>query len=683
MSIIGETEVWSSSGAWNPWDILYVKYDHKALVKDPSSNDKISKHGVTKTQQKDLATNALGRWWKEGGMSLYDSDNTNFMVCNINSSMIKPTTSIRIRLSVRNLEYEAFLFYSVSNPRPGIISVIIMGARTRKEAVEANGVVVLGDLHRTRELGMKEFRQRMTEIYEKCEKDKQLLIRKREQQRYLFYFPLKRCLLGMSDEDRKCSIDDIYTYMVEFVASEGRDTNNGEWGGWRSKRAPEWTRDLEDYALTDPDFSNIMWTKDEYASNHQLLQGMKEGSIITSYMFSGIGAAVDKEYAELRERSIRRQMGYYFSRQFDTEESIMMLLELNEMEDLLVLDVTDEALNEYKRRNPIKYSTNDADVGNGASSSIKDGTLDNHLSSLNKLREVKKVNRIIEESILPKKYGLIHFTKCPPSIIENGCGISKGHVMLFYDEIEQLVLYWMECDQIETNGLVKSNLKFYEESLIFSFISDALITAKEMTIRDAVVVGGAITTTSITADPTSKKMGELNIDMEDLLEFMPPCMKGIINNCKKNSRSMKHGERLPFSRFLAGLGIPMSVYDAISYPLFVSECKRTGRPDTMKDFKRRWDGKAMWEGKYSNITCLSIKKAMDAGGDGGDRCKCPYVGIAKFYGKNFTTMCEDEWRTAHPGEGDALKLLYFPSQIVYASLKVRRRKGHQLVKYEK
>lgn len=670
-----ESNVWDSSGAWNPWHVLRVKVEEGSIPEDSSKKKKkrLGKGGLSVSQQTTIIRPVLLKWWGDGGWCPFDVDEMDFRHCNIPPHRISDNTSVRVILNTCDQKHQAFLFYAIGNPRKGVVTATIMGAITREEIKKNNEAVRISALHRIRELGAEEFRQQMREIYATNDNEKAHASKRIDLKRCIFPFPLKRRLLRISKKER-ITLDEVYARMVKFVSAVGwNDTVNDDqmWDGWRPQPRPKWFT------------CDTTWSRHEFASRHRDLKGMSEYVNIAGYLFGGVAAAVNFDYAEMRHRAERRRLEFFFVKWYSTEESVRFLIKENGMEELLNKEIDEKALEEYKRRNLVKHKellkiTGMADLKKPKNSAS------NQVSVL--LQKIEESEREKEGSIstaLPTSYGLLHFNECPPFILQDGASLNRGKVMIFYNEVKDVILYWMEKDQIYANGTVRSNLAFYQRSHLMAFAHDAEITAKDIEERIKTTVGGGMHRVNLSIKSNNaKECGSLDINIEELLEFSPPCIKGMLKTCERETRSLKFNERAVFGRYLAGLGIPMTAYDSIAYPLFVADCNKNDiRDSSEKAYKRTWDGKALWSGKYNNLSCMAIKRAMEESSTPKERCNCPYVDPAKIFNKNFTSLCRDQWKLKHEGDEDALNELYFPSQHVYASVKVKRRRSHMKIGY--
>lgn len=664
------TNVWTSGGSYNPWDILRLNIEEDGVPVDKGKRNNVGKGGLTIRQQKQIAEPYLQKWWINGeGWSPFNIENVEFKNCRLDLYIIRATTEVRVKLKKNDEEKEAFLFYSIRNPRKGTLTVNIFGIVTKKEIEQNDRKVRIAELHRSHVLGAEEFRQKMKKVYENNDISNAEMVKLQNLKRYAFLFPLRRSLTFTE----KCGITakQIESRMVNFVASAGWNETVDSIqavSGWKPSKKPTWST------------GDGLWSKDEFAPRHIELQGIGEYTDVASYLLGGIAAAIDLDYAELRKRAEKQRLKLFFSKWYNTENSIQYLLRKNGMIHLLGEPVNDDALKEYRKRNLVKQQPSVVlSTMNEMTSCAINNKNTISSSMLQKLEaEKKKAEENNSKLVLPEYYGLMHFTECPPSLLECGASLVRGKVMVFFNEIEEVILHLMELDQIFSNGKVRLNEQIYGSSPIFAFAKDALILAKIKQEISKTKIGGNIFNVSISSSSAdnSGKCGNLDIDVEDLLKISPLCVTNMITNCQRQERSLKHYERIALTRFLSGMGIPINVYESIAYPLFVKECEKNGERNTSEAaFRKRWNGKSMFSGKYSNLSCMSVKKVMD-GAQSVEMCKCPFVDIAKMFNVNFTKLCRDHWNKEHKGYENIMKDLYYPSQHVYASLKAKKWKRH-------
>ena len=509
------SNVWDSRGLWNPWHVLRVKVNENSIPVDLRKNKRLGKGGMSVLQQSAIIKPLLLEWWEKGNWCPYDSDEIDFKHCNLPPHRITNKTSVRMVLKNCDEKYQVFLFYAVQNPRKGVVTASIMGVITREEIRNNKELVRISNLHRTREIGAEEFRQKMREIYVACEKDKVETAREVNLKRCIFPFPLKRRLLAISKKE-KITLDEVYTRMVKFVSAMGWDekvNDDQTWDEWRPPSRPKWFT------------CKPIWSKHEFTSRHQHLRRMSEYIDIAGYLVGGIAAATNPEYAKMRHLAERRRLEFFFTKCFDTEESVRCLIKENGMEELLDKEIDKKTLEEYKRRNPIERKVSTKIISMTPLFKSDNSTTNPSSTFLQKIIETEKEQEENISTALPKYYGVLHVTDCPPSILEDGASLIRGNVKIFYNDVKEVILYWMEIDQIYTNATVRLNPSSYQHSHLHAFADDAIITKKAMQKRAKKTKGGRMhgVNLSIQSGETGK-YGNLDIDIEELLELSPPCI---------------------------------------------------------------------------------------------------------------------------------------------------------------
>jgi len=642
-----------------PWHTL------KVACRDPPEKGK----KLSYKQQKKAAVSALEKWWDEGRRgAAVETEYMEFVWCNLPPARITKRSGVKLKLEKYEETKQAFLFYSTANPSEGVVTIKLMGVVSREDVKKNNNLVRLCELARERDYGAAQYRAYMQELRDQANKKKAQQMELKMIRNWCFMFPLKTVLETVG-RGKMITTDELHARMVKFVTEIGWQNDVAESKsaklGWEGYRLPTGT-DL--YKI------ETKWRGKEYAGRHKELRGMPHRIDVAGYLLGGVAAAVDRAYYDFRMRAEQRRLDFLFTMRFTKEPEIRELLSFNNMTHLLGEKITEVAAREFEKRYWTKAQQEQYSTRNNEN---KTSTEDEprHLASSILATLEKKVAEAEMPPEAPRYFGTVHVTDCPPGILEKGALVRKGMVMVFYNEIRPCLDHWMETDQVYVNGLVRANLKRFQKGNVLAFATDTIMAVADKQEYAKHNVGGGKKYVSLFGkNDDGGTCIPLDIEIEELLEMSPPCITNMLNSAQTEKRSLKWNERQAFARYLAGMGVPIEVYDSIAYPLYVAECKKEGnKKDDMASYKRTWKGDKLWSGNFANLNCAGILRKMQEGGSN-HHCKCAYTESAKLFGFSPTAMCKLAWLEKHPDDQNILKDVHFPSQLVYASAKAKKRR---------
>jgi len=288
----------------------------------------------------------------------------------------------------------------------------------------------------------------------------------------------------------------------------------------------------------------------------------------------------------------------------------------------------------------------------------------------------------------PTVFGWLHFGKIPVSMLEDGARLHKGKIRVFYSDIERILLHMMGQDQVYFNGVARDNPGF-ADPLAIKVISRTAseIARKQKESRGR--LGGGMFSHQMRLNgregDDSLGKGTLSIPIEDLLDILPPCMERMLAQAKRRGVALKHEQRKSWARFLKHLGAPQRAYVSTAFPLFVADRTKKGEKCDEPAFKREWNWTTVFTSeKYPNVSCSKIIEATQKDAAGKMMCICPHAQAGKFHNKDPRLLCSQKWMKGNPEKAENLRTLYYPSQLVYATLKggFRSRREHLEVEYE-
>lgn len=612
----------------------------------------ISKSSTKKELNKkrqELMTDVVDAWWTGGTFSPYTPENTFYMLCSSPLHVFSWTTRLKISLKYYDKTKTAFLLYHINQENKGTLVCSILGSISREDLISSNEKAGLDKLHRGQELGAKEFRVQM-EISR--QKEKIIQDHKDDQIIYAvhaFCLPLRsRC-----DDTTPVADVEIERRCSQFVADL-------TWNKIRSR--------TELYALWERDtLKKTMCYKE-----HPTLELIPEQCNTLAYIMGGVPAALDPEYRENRDFAELVRLEFYFQKIYKREEGVKYLLDYNEW-DFLDTVCGPTEIEEFKRRHLLtKESTNI--------------TLCGSMTTEPKMDIDKKPEYSHE---IPMYCGWINLADCAVSILESTPSFKKGKVLVFYSDVFAIVRHQMKLDQIESNGVSRHNAKYAKSKNVKNIISqtnrisDTLLqkakSVNEGNLRNVTIDYGKDSTNQ------SSIKGKLDMTVGELKYAFPPCIQRMICRAERNGLSLKHAQRKMLAIAIQNLGMPESVYVSIAYPIFAANRQKLNKIDTLVAFKQEWNHSTIWTGetKYDNSSCATLMKNTSSETE----CVCPFALLSKSpfaNNKDPRELCSDKWRKNHPDDSDALSVLYYPSQIVYAKVKSRNRlrRAHVKIEYD-
>ena len=617
---------------------------------------------LTEVERRDAATEYLGDWWNSQDQLLYYApDDVEFVYLGeADPDTLKGNMAVGTRHECPDTKVYVFYLIAPSRgPRGYQISIAVLGCATAEMAVNmGDGQIRLDRLLQRCDMGYAEFyakRPKLVKVSDAVHDGESGAVVQRELWRYdfeiadqiecterrrLFIFPVRSVAipwLGGSVERVPKHVQ--LRRNAWFIGEAGWDNTVGEkeqWAIWDEEARPTTSKVAADGYR--PAALQVL------ASEHRAL--------LSAYFVGGVSAALwPALYAETRAKVEHSYLRYQLTKGgFDArEDRAIQLLEHNGCYQWIAGLATDADKQLFSRLHPAHA--------------------------------------------LPRYAGWIPVAKCPPRFVLER-GMTRGNVRFFYPDIAPVVARLMELDQRLINSFVEEAPQRFIEADptvldIWSYTED-VIAEKRDGVKDIFGARGTATAAS-NSKSIAKGGNELELTLEQLVAYMPPCMRRMVESAQRTPRYLRDGERHWFARFLKGLGYSESTYNDLLRPHFNAERTALGLPHGDGDWTVAWDAKQVFQKKdYSKPTCARVvENTFDAPGtrinpatkavEKGKMCICPYARTAKFRNPDSdienlasaaSKMCFDDWAKTNPSKvRETEKPLYYPQQHIYYNMR--------------
>jgi hypothetical protein len=605
-------------------------------------------------EQKRVAERAIVRWWNSESCTLYHPPDDVLLVFMGSVPPHRLKGDMRLKYTAQT-EHPFHLFYVTQSPVADTVVISLLGFAPREQLVGKSARPRICELLRDRRHGWDAWRAtfpRAVKVQDEVVDEEGMLTQDEiwripeetrarvVDRRRLFTFPLQQCVDAAPGEG--CSPEALLSRGAVLVAESSWNPTISDEERWK------------------------VWDEEAKAGDGvhpAALQRVRRAEVDRAYFYGAVASEIwPEDYAPLRHTVEQSYFRYQMDRGGfnERETATVMLLQRNGLADWLLEPASTEDLALFRELHPGRTE--------------------------------------------PLLCGWAPVAACPPAFVASKRPVSRGKVRVFYPDVEAMVLrcMYLEHSKIKARyleyqdhfldapnklGRTAQNLWMHTGKLIWDLRQRAL--GKDHTRHF-----GSSSDGQEKAGGSSK----IDLDAENLVRAMPPCMRRMVESSQRTPRNLRDGERQWFARFLLDLGYPPSMYEGLIRPNWEKEQRDAKRPTGDSQWKGAWDPRHVWEKKYAKPTCskiieqtLEARAPVKKDDKKSLRCECPYARTIKFRNQSSdietlvsrtTRHCFDEWKKTNPGKvRDHEKALYYPSQYVYLNLR-RTRRAHIEIEYE-